>query len=155
MSEKTNFLLWQPLNLALGLVVSLFVVAVAYDFRDYSVSKKLVIAMLFAGIVFYAVTLFIPGAFIVFIIYEALAMLFALIIYSMLAIKKKLKGAWIMSAGILVTMIAAGIQASESVLVKVIWQFDHNGVFHLVQMIGIVLLLSGLLAEFNDRAKKA
>ena len=49
-----------------------------------------------------------------------------------------------MAAGILVSIIAAGIQANKSVIVTFIWRFDHNGIYHLVQVVGLMLLLMGL-----------
>jgi len=49
-----------------------------------------------------------------------------------------------MAAGILVSIIAAGIQANKSVIVTFIWRFDHNGIYHLVQIVGLLLLFAGL-----------
>ena len=66
------------------------------------------------------------------------------LIYVWLAIGRRLSGAVFMMTAILVNVIAASIQASRSVGFQLVWQFDHNGVFHLVQMIGIVLLSAGL-----------
>jgi hypothetical protein len=56
-----------------------------------------------------------------------------------------------MAAGILVTIIAAVIQAIHTIKVIFIWQFDHNGIFHIVQMIGVVFLYKGLEKEFRAR----
>jgi hypothetical protein len=80
-------------------------------------------------------------------------MLFAFVVYTILAFRKKLKGAGLMAAGILVTIIAAAIQAIETIKVSAIWVFDHNGIFHIVQMIGLIFLLRGLQAEFSSRLK--
>ena len=33
-------------------------------------------------------------------------------------------------------------------IVAVIWEFDHNGVFHLVQVVGVLVLNYGLRAAF-------
>jgi hypothetical protein len=52
----------------------------------------------------------------------------------------------LMAAGVLVTIIAAAIQASGSVSLTLIWPFDHNGLYHLVHMVGALLLLAGLRA---------
>lgn len=153
MSKLTNFILWQPLNLALGVAIGLFVAGVVYDYRNYSLPRPLIPLLLVFAIIFYTVTVLIPNAFIVFIIYEAIAMLFAFVVYSILATRKKLKGAAWMAGGILVTIIAAAIQAIETIKVTFIWEFDHNGVFHIVQMIGLLILLKGLQTEFHSRSK--
>jgi hypothetical protein len=152
MSKLTNFILWQPLNLALGVAIGLFAAGVVYDFRNFSLPKILIPVLLVFAIVFFTITVLIPNAFIVFIIYEAIAMIFAFVVYSILASRKKIKGAGFMAAGILVTILAAAIQAIESIKVTFIWEFDHNGLFHIVQMIGLVILLKGLQAEFRSRA---
>ncbi len=154
MSKLTNFILWQPLNLALGVAIGLFVAGVVYDFMNFTLPRTLIPALLVVATVFYTITVMIPDAFIVFIIYEAIAMLFSFIVYTLLASRKKVKGAGLMAAGILVTIIAAGIQAVESVKITLIREFDHNGIFHIVQMIGILILLGGLQAEFRSRVSK-
>ena len=71
-------------------------------------------------------------------------MLLALGGYIWLACQGRLEGTWLMAAGILVTIIAAGVQAGKAVSFTINWSFDHNGVYHLIQMVGIVLLVAGL-----------
>lgn len=151
MSKLTNFILWQPLNLALGVAIGLFVAGVVYDLRNYSLPKMLIPILLVFAILFFTITVIVPNAFIVFIIYEAIAMLFAFVVYTILASRKKIKGAGYMAAGILVTIIAAAIQTIETIKVTFIWEFDHNGIFHIVQMLALVILLRGLLMEFTSR----
>jgi hypothetical protein len=157
MSESANDLWWQPINLVLGLTVSLFVVGVVYDLWGHTTARRLLPIMLVIGVGFYAITRIIPGTFLVFIVYEALALLFALGAYGWLAIQKRLQGAGLMAAGILVSIIAAGIQASEAVSVTFIWEFNHNGIFHLLQLVGFLLLLAGLRSALltNKIAKNA
>jgi hypothetical protein len=152
MSKLTNFVLWQPLNLSLGLAIGLFAAGVVYDFKNFTLPKALIPILLVCAIIFFTITVILPNAFIVFIIYEAIAMLFAFVVYTILASRKTIKGAGLMAAGILVTIIAAVIQAIETIKVIFIWEFDHNGIFHIVQMIGLIILLKGLQTEFRSRA---
>ncbi len=154
MSKLLNFILWQPLNLALGVAIGLFVAGVVYDYRNFSLPKALIPVLLVCAIAFFTITVIIPDSFIVFIIYEAIAMLFSLIAYTILASRNRLKGAWLMAAGIMVTIIAAAIQAVETIKVTFIWEFDHNGIFHIVQMVGLLFLLKGLQTEFRSRLSK-
>jgi hypothetical protein len=93
---------------------------------------------------FYLVTRLFAGIFFVFIVYEAVALVFAWGAYSWLALTGQLKGALLMSVGVLLSIIAAGIQATLKTTVKLIFEFDHNGIFHIVQIIGIMVLLAGL-----------
>ena len=152
MSKLTNFVLWQPLNLSLGVAIGLFVAGVVYDFRNFTLPKALIPILLVCAISFFTITVLLPDAFMVFIIYEAIAMLFAFVVYTILSSRKTLKGAGLMAAGILVTIIAAAIQAIATIKVTFIREFDHNGIFHIVQMIGLIILLKGLQTEFRSRA---
>jgi len=149
MSQQTNDLLWQPLNLALGLTIAMFVVGVVHDAWGKAASRRVLVPMTVIGVAFFGVTRLIPGSFLVFVLYEAAAMIFALVVYTVLAAKGRLVGAWWMAAGILVTIVAAGIQASNAVYVTVIWEFDFNGIFHIIQMVGVALLVGGLRKAFQ------
>jgi hypothetical protein len=71
--------------------------------------------------------------------------LFALGVYVYLLFTSTLSGVEWMVAGIFVTILAAVIQATGKAGKSIFWHFDNNGVFHLIQMIGIVLLMVGLL----------
>ncbi len=144
MSDRVKDLLWEPLYLSLGWTVSLFVVGVLIDAR-HKVATWVIWGMLALGFVFYGLTKIAPGGFLVFILYEGVAMLFALGAYIALWLKKKQPYMLWMIFGIAVTIGAAVIQASGPWEIRLIWLFDHNGIFHLVQMVGVVLLVLGLL----------
>jgi hypothetical protein len=152
LSEGLRAFLWHPLYLSLGLLVALFLVAAIYDVRDEAAARRLLPFMLIVGLLFFGITLLIPGSFLVFIVYEAVAMLLAFMGYLWIAVRGRLRGAWLMAAGILVTMIAAGVQAGESVSFTLVWAFDHNGAFHLIQMPGIVLIALGLSRSLRTGA---
>ena len=64
--------------------------------------------------------------------------------YTFLAIQGEMDGAWLMATGVLISIIAAGMQAKKSLTVTLIWEFDHNSIFHLVQTMGLLFLLAGL-----------
>jgi hypothetical protein len=53
-------------------------------------------------------------------------------------------GAAAMAAALAVSLAAGIVQASRVGPVRIVWDFDHNGVFHLVQLFGLALLLTGL-----------
>lgn len=144
LSQSRHHRIWMLLNMSLGLAVSLFVVGVVYDLWGFEMSRTALPIMLAVGLGFYLTTLIYPGIFIIFIIYEAIALIFALAAYVLLALRQELPGAWLMASGILVSIIAAGIQARKSIAISVIWQFDHNGVYHIVQILGLLLLIIGL-----------
>ncbi|MGH8658414.1 MAG: DUF6962 family protein, partial [Gammaproteobacteria bacterium] len=47
------------------------------------------------------------------------------------------------------TIVAAAFQANRNIELTLIWTFDHNGVFHLIQMTGLVALVAGLRAALE------
>lgn len=136
--------IWRLLNSTLALAVALFVVGVVFDLWGVAASHRALPVMLLISFGFYTTTWIYPGMFLVFIVYEGLALVFALSAYVFLSVQGELEGAGLIAAGILVSIIAAAIQAKKSISVKLIWQFNHNGIYHLVQVVGIVLLLIGL-----------
>ncbi len=144
MSQKTNDRLWMPINLSLGLALGLFVSAALFDLSGEALARKSLPVMLVIGCGFFLFTLWKPGTFLTFIAYEALAMLFALGAYAWLFFNAALAGAGWMLAGVAVTIFAAAIQATGKAGRGIIGHFDNNGIFHLIQMVGLGLLLAGI-----------
>ena len=151
MSKAFQTFLWHPLYFSLGVLGALFVVAVVYDIWGKGIARRALPIMVAIGVGFFGITLVWPDNFLVFIIYEAVAMLFALLGYIWIAYRGRLEGAWLMAVGIFTTIIAAGIQASHAFSLTFVWSFDHNGVYHLFQMAGIVLLVAGLRKALLSR----
>jgi hypothetical protein len=149
MSPKANYRLWQPINLALGVVIALFVSAVVFDLWGEAAYLKVRLPMLAVAGIFYIITVVIPGTFLTFVAYEAVAMLFALAGYTYLAVQNLLPGAWWLVAGILLSIIAAGIQAGARKGQAIFWGLDNNGVFHLVQIAGVIVLTLGLVKSLE------
>jgi multisubunit Na+/H+ antiporter MnhB subunit len=144
MSDKTNLRLWMPINLSLGLALGMFVVGALNDLSGEPIARTAVPFMIVLGIAFFLVTVWKPGTFMTFIAYEAIAMLFALGAYGYLFFTGSNSGAGWMLAGVIVTIIAAVVQATGKPGKSIVWYFDNNGVFHLIQMVGMVLLYLGL-----------
>lgn len=152
MSPSLNYIIWQPLNFSLGMAIAMFASGVIYDWKGFHLPKIIFIILIVTGSLFYAITIFIPDSFIVFILYEAVAMMFSLILYIFLWIKKEFPGSSFMALGILVTIIAAIVQAINSIFLTFILEFDHNGLFHIIQIAGLLLLKRGLEIEFKSRS---
>lgn len=151
MSAELNNLLWQPLNLLLGLTAALFSVGAVYDMWGRRVAQRLLPVMMAVGVLFYGVTVVLPDSvpsdeFLVFVVYETAVMLFALGTYCVLAIRGRLDGAGLIAAGILISIVAAAVQAIGTLHFTVIWEFNRNGIFHLIQMPAILVLTAGLRA---------
>lgn len=147
LSERSRAALWRPLNLCLGVVVALFAAGAVYDAWGPKAARRALPALILGALGFYAASQRLSRGFLVFIVYEAVVMLFALAAYVRLARGGRLEGANLMAAGILLSIIAAAIQASPLDLEVAGIPFDHNGLFHLVQMAGLPLIAAGLRAD--------
>ena len=144
LAAATRELLWQPLYLALGVTMALFVVGAVRDWRGDAASRRALVPMLALAIVFYGITRLTGGSFLAFVVYEAAALLFSLGVYLRLATGPARVGAAPMAAALAVSLAAGVVQASNVGPIRLVWEFDHNGVFHLVQLVGLALLLTGL-----------
>jgi hypothetical protein len=141
--------LWQGISLGLNLAVALFVVGVVYDLFGPAASKQILKTMLGAGVGFYLVSRLFSGSFRVFVIYQAAVSLFALGAYGWLAVGARLEGAGLVAAGILACLIAGGLQTRKHLHLRAVWEFDHNGLFHIVQTAGLILILWGLKVSLS------
>ena len=144
LEPPTRELLWQPLYLSLGVTMALFVVGAVRDWRGEHAARRLLWPMLAVAVVFYGITWITGGDFLAFVVYEAAALLFSLGVYLRLAAGRRRAGAGAMAAALAVSLAAGGMQAMDVGVVRLLWAFDHNGLFHLVQLVGLALLVAGL-----------
>ncbi|MGE3707330.1 MAG: hypothetical protein AB7I13_18820 [Vicinamibacterales bacterium] len=142
-AETTRVWLWRPLYLSLGLAVALVGVAAARDWWGEPAARVALPWALGVGLFFFVLTQRLGGAFVLFIAYEAVAILFALVVYVALWARGALPGAGWMAAGVALSLAAAAVQVS-SLSLRVGVRFDHNGLFHLIQIAGVALLAAGV-----------
>lgn len=143
MREEMREILWQPLELSMGLSVALFGVGALYDLFGRKAARRFLVPLLGLGTVSYVVMTIMGEDFVVFIVYEAAMIVGVAVIYAILALRERRPGAMLMTAAMGVNLVAAALQTSE-VTFRFVWRFDHNGVFHLVQCAGLVVLAVGL-----------
>jgi len=142
--DDSRDLLWQPLYLSLGVTMALFVVGAVRDWRGDTAARRALLPMLALAVMFYGLTRLTDGNFLAFVVFEAGALLFSLAVYLALVAGPRRSGAGVMAAALAVSLGAGAVQASKIGSVHLVWEFDHNGVFHLVQLLGIVLLVAAL-----------
>ncbi|MEJ2481938.1 MAG: hypothetical protein P8049_02080 [Gemmatimonadota bacterium] len=149
LSERTTDLLWLPLYLFLGLVVALFLVAAIRDDLGEAAARRALPWMVGIGFGFFLITRVGSGSFLVFVAYEALAMLAALGFFADATIRRRVPGAGLMTLGVGLNLGAAAIQQSPAHLSISGVPFDHNGLFHIVQMAALGVLTAGVLRGFS------
>jgi hypothetical protein len=138
-------LIWRPINAALGVTVACFVAGAVLDRWSPAAATRTLRWMLLVSAGFFVYANFYAKSFLPFILYEGVAMLFCLGVYLSLAAKHRLEGAGWIAAGVAITIVAAALQAT-SVAIRAGVIIDHNGVFHLVQLPGLLGLLFGVKA---------
>ena len=143
LTDAARELLWQPLYLALGVTMALFVVGAVRDRSGDRAARRLLPPMLALAVVFYAVTRATGGDFLVFVLYESAALVLAMLVYLRLAVEGR-SGARAVAAAFALSLTAGAVQASGVGPVRLVWEFDHNGLFHLIELLGLVLLVAGL-----------
>lgn len=146
LSAHTRERFWQPLNVLLGLTVALFTTGAVSDRWGEMVGRRTLPVLAGAAPAFAWFSRRLQRGFLAFILYELVAMLAALSIYIDLAYRRRFPGAGLITSGILITILAAAIQTSslEVRAGKII--VDHNGIFHLVQLVALPLLVEGVRA---------
>ena len=149
LSEAVYEGIWYPLNFLLILLVSLFGLASVYDWLGERALSRAFFPVLMVTLAVYASLYLGEGSFLWVLLYQGVVMLFALGSYFVLAWRGQLRGAWWMTAGLVVSLAAAGVQASGIQELTLIWRFDHNGLFHLLQMPGLLFLVLGLRAALR------
>ena len=158
-SPQTKTLLWQPLNLALGFTMALFIVGVVGDLWGRKAAWRVLPGMVAIALGFYLLTVLVPGLFVFFALLEL-----SVLVTFLLALGTPLNwpfyhyipgiarsggpGRLLILSLFSLSLLAALIQMRHQVAITIVWPLDHNGVFHLVQIPGLVVLTAGLRAGF-------
>ena len=143
LSDRVRGLIWQPLYLSLGVTIALFVVAGVSDWRGESAARALLPWAIAVGVGFYALTTILSGAFVIFVAYEAVAMCLVLAMYVGMWLTRSTPGSPLIVLGVAISIVAAAVQAS-SLSARLVVTFDHNGLFHLLQLAGTIALAAGV-----------
>ena len=148
-------LLWQPINVALGLTVACFAAGAVLDRWGAVAAARTLPALLLLSAIFFGYASFVASSFLPYILYEGAAMLFCLAVYLTLSAQGRLTGAGWMVAGVGITILAAVLQATPGVSLRMGVTFDHNGVFHLVQLPALLCLLTGVQIGLVPKLQKS
>jgi len=138
-------ILWCPLYFALGLLVALVALAAVAHFGYENVSRRLLPASFGLAFVFLVVTQLWSDSFLLFVAYEAIMMMCALVLYvACLWVPDRQRGAGALALGVFLTLIAAAVDTQSTLRFQFIWDFDNHGIFHLIQMLGLLIISIGL-----------
>jgi len=138
-------ILWCPLYFALGLLVALVALAAVAHFGHENFSRRLLPASIGFAFVFFIVTQLWSDSFLLFVAYEAVMMMCALALYvACLWVPNRQRGSGALALGVFLTLLAAAVDTQSTLRMQFIWAFDNHGIFHLIQMLGLLIISIGL-----------
>ena len=143
MSERVSIAVWGALYLFLGVAISCLVTAAVGAWRGYAAARRLLPYVAGFTLAFSAATQFTADHAMISAVYEAAALLFALVVFGALAMKGR-PGMTLVTLGLLTTIVGAAVAGMDTLNVRIIWDFDRNGLAHIGHMIGLALLIHGL-----------
>ena len=144
LADPRRAVLWQTLTFGLALAIAMVAAGTTRDAMGAAAAEHARPFLLAAGIAVYAVSRRFPGLFLVFIVFQASVLLYALAVYAHATLIASAAGPGFVAAGITLSLTGAVVQARRRFRVKLAWAFDHNGVFHLLQTAGVILMWVGL-----------
>jgi len=149
MSERVSIAAWGSLYLFLGIAISCLVTAAVGAWRGYAPARRILPWVAGFTLAFSAATQFTADHAMISAVYEAAALLFALVLFGALAMKGR-PGMTLVTLGLLTTAGGAAVAGMDSLNVRVIWHFDRNGLSHIGHMIGLAVLIHGLRSALQD-----
>jgi hypothetical protein len=154
MAESIETAIWSPAYLALGLTMALFVIAAITMFVGHEKSRRFVLPAVMVAFTFFTITQIWSDSFLLFVIYECIAMLLSLTLYSICFWQRRSAGSGFLAAGVLVGILAVIIDTQKTLHMTLIWEFDNHGLFHLVQMISLLLLTIGIARAHQNEVSR-
>lgn len=150
MTSSVNTALWVVIYLVLGIMMALFLIAAVTLHWNPQLGKQCLPYGMLIAFVFFLVTQIWSDSFLLFVIYEAISMLLALTLYVSCLWFRREQGSGLLAAGIVVGIVAAVLDSQPSLQLNFIWTFNNHGIFHLAQMISLLLLTIGVSSTHQD-----
>jgi len=144
LTDARRALLWQTLTFCLALAIAMVAAGTTRAARGAAAADQALPFLLATGVAVYAVSRRFPGLFLVFILFQASVLLYALAVYATAALTVAAAGPGCVAAGMVLSLTGAVVQARRRFRMKLVWEFDHNGAFHLLQTAGVILMWLGL-----------
>ncbi len=146
LTGNVSLVIWTTIYFFLSLTVALFMLGALQDYSSEALARRQSPVILAVAMAFFAYSLVDPDNFMPFVVFELCAMLLSLCAYAWLSFKQQLAGATAIAVSIALTLVAAVIQATKAMSFTLFWPFDHNSVYHLIQVVAILILAWGLRA---------
>ncbi|WP_445354305.1 DUF6962 family protein [Microbulbifer sp. EKSA008] len=138
--------LWYVVLALLGLLISVFVLAVSVDLIGENFSKRAIWPVLLIFLMVFVFSISLKDKIFAFAIYQFSITAVAFVGYIVLAAKRQnsLCGGWLMALGSVVSIFAMAVQLDGSLSINIIWELNHNIIYHFIQALGVIFFILGL-----------
>ncbi|UCD38959.1 MAG: hypothetical protein JSW54_05640 [Fidelibacterota bacterium] len=127
----------------LAILMTSFILATLVDSFGQELAHQVRWFIAFLALIFMLVAWRYPTRIRAYAVVLAALMILAFLLYLRQALTTTLPGSAYIAAGIATTILAAALLLKRA-RITLIWTFDHNGVYHLVQMVGVLFFYLGL-----------
>jgi len=153
MPEKMNMLLWLFLAGCSAFGLAHLVSASVGEWKP-AWYKKSVIGMSLAALIFIGITVKL-SSFTVYVVFIVITMALVFWLNAVCFEKSGNKKHLLIIFGAVFTTIASLVQLIKSIHFTIIWEFDYNGAFHLVQMLAGIFLGLGIIGLLKSARLKS
>ena len=157
LSDSLNIILWSILYVVLGLMLAMYVSSVRYDvFGEQGFDKFLRVSIIVSAVVCVIIAAInVIDYHYSFPLFSAYCILNIGIILSQLfrRIKEDKRFAWYLAA-IMIFVIGSVIQAINTIQFSLIWDFNHDSVYHFAMLIFLLVQFKGIRL-LSDRTTNA
>lgn len=150
MTSSVNTTIWVVVYLVLGIMMALFVIAAVTMHWNPELGRRCLPFGIATALLFFVITQVWSDSFLLFVAYEAISMFLALVLYLSCFWSRREQGSGFLVAGIVVGIVAAAVDTQSSLQLTFIWTFNNHGIFHLVQMISLLLLTIGVYSTHQS-----
>lgn len=159
MSYTTNCIIWIGLFPLMFCIAESFATIALYKWTNGKYpTKKVKTVMRSASIAMCVVSVvirFFTKTVIPFVIYAVAVDLPALVLFALLATKRRDKACRVLFAVIPVQLFGLYFQLTRSGTFRCIWTFDYNGIYHLCLLVSVVLIALSAFADVKAQAESA
>jgi len=153
MSEKTNLMLWLFLSGFSAFGLAHLVSASVGEWKP-AWYKKAAVGVSLAAIIFIGITVKF-SSFTVYVIFIVITMALVSWLNAMCFEISGNRKHLLIIFGAILTVIASLVQLIKSIHFTMIWEFDYNGVFHLVQMLAGIFLGLGIIGVMQSASSRS
>ena len=136
--------IWAGVLLCLSLASALFPGAALLELRGAGAQRRLAPWMIAGGLGAFAASQWSGGGLTVLLAFAGVAAAATLLLFLLHAVRGREPGAWVAVAGLVVHFLATGVQVQGTARLTLVWPLDHNGICHLIQMVGLALMVWGV-----------